>query len=177
MGGFRTRSGRCVVEDGEVHLESHGLRGRLGRYYKNTKLAHKQRCERSLLRFGFVILLAMYGFGQLFYEMLFGDRQFALLGVAIVVGALALLYGYLLLRKLIRRLFRGFTAERAIPTRAVESIDPRPQRLLREPHFVVRYNESGVERKRYVGVFPDEEEFERAKVLFFDEHGFAIADP
>lgn len=177
MGWFRTRSGRCVVEHGEVRLESIGFRGRFQRGYQKAKRAHKQRYDRSVIRFGFVLFLAMYGLGQFLNVVLFGNRNLALFGVAIGVGLLTLIYGYFLLRRVVRRLFRGFTSKQTIPIRAIESVDSRPKRLFREPHFVIHYDENGVERKRYIGVFPAEEEFEEAKVLFFDEHGLSIAGP
>ena len=180
MGSFLTKGGRCVVEHGEVRLKPIGFRGRLERSYENVKLAHRQRYERSLLRFGFVILLVIYSIGMFSYRVLFGDREFALLGVAVVTGILVLGYGYLLVRKFIRRQFRGFTAEQAIPLRTIESVDPRPKELFRRPSFIVHYDEYGVEKKRYVGVCSlsplADDEFEEAKMLFFDEYDLSIAD-
>lgn len=78
-------------------------------------------------------------------------------------------------------MFQGFTTDRTIPIHAIESVDPRPKRLFREPHFVVHYDEHGSEKRRYVGVCQltplAEDEFERAKVVFFDEHDLPITEP
>lgn len=181
MASFRTRGGRCVVEHSELRVEPFGLRGRFERRYENAKLTHEQRYERSLLRFGFILVMGIYGIGQILYVWLFGEEWLALLGVGIVVGLLALVYGYFLVRRLIRRWFRGFTDERTIPLRAVESVDPRPKRLFREPHFVIHYDEYGTEKKRYVGVCLltplAADEFEEAKVILLDENDLSMTTP
>lgn len=102
MGSFRTRGGRCVMEHGELRLESVGVRGRFKRGYENAKRAHKQRYERSVLRFGFVVLAIVYSFVQVSYEVLFGDEQRALLGAVIIIGLIALVSGFFLLQRFIR---------------------------------------------------------------------------
>jgi uncharacterized integral membrane protein len=181
MGSFRTRSGRCVVEHGEVRLEALGFRGRLERYYKNAKLDHKQRYERGLLRFVVVLLLAVFGVGQVVYQLMFGGWRVMLIGLTFGAALVGLIGGYLLVRKRIRRWFRGFTDERTIPVRAIESVDPRPKRLFREPHFIIHYDEYGTEKKRYVGVCTltplAEDEFETAKAVLMDENDLLITVP
>ncbi|MGQ5515284.1 hypothetical protein [Halococcus saccharolyticus] len=178
MGEFRTRGGRCVVEHGEVRLEPLGLGGRLRRHYENLKLAHRQRYERGLLRFGFVLLMGVYSVGQFLYALVFGNEWLAVLGIGGAVGFLVVVYGYFLVRKRIRRWFRGYTDERTIPVRAIESIDPRPKRPFRAPHIVIHYSEYGTEAKRYVGVCTQtplaDEEFETAKAVLMDEHDLPI---
>ena len=182
MGSFRTRGGCCVVEHGEMRLESLGFRGRLERGYENVKLAHKQRYERGLLRYVVILLfLAVFGVGQVVYRLLFGEWRVMLMGLAFGAVLVGLIGGYLLVRKLIRRWLRGFTTERTVPIRAIKSVDPRPKRLFRRPHVVIHYDEHGTEKKRYVGVCAltplAEDEFETAKVVFFDENDLSITAP
>jgi uncharacterized integral membrane protein len=181
MGSFRTRSGRCVVEHGEIRLETLGVRGRLERYYENATLAHKQRYQRGVLRFVGVLLFAVLSVGQVAYRLLFGEWQVMATGLAFGVGLVGVIGGYFIIRKRIRRWLRGFTGEQTIRIRAVESVDPRPKGLFREPHLVVHYDEYGTEKKRYVGVCTltplAEDEFEAAKALLLDEHDLSITAP
>jgi uncharacterized integral membrane protein len=181
MGSFRTRSGRCVVEHGQIRLETLGVRGRLGRYYENAALVHKQRYQRGVLRFVVVLLFAVFSVGQVTYRLLFGEWQVMATGLAFGVALLGVIGGYFVVRKRIRRWLRGFTGERTIPIRAVESVDPRPKELFREPHLIIHYDEYGTEKKRYVGVCAltplAEDEFEAAKVVLIDEHDLSITAP
>lgn len=174
MGSFRTRAGRCVVEHGEIHLESVGVRGQLARTLENVKLTHEQRYERGVLRFVVVLLFVLYSIGRFAYQVLFGDWRllpFVIGGGAVV---LSVVYAVHFLRRFVRRRFRGYTDDRTIPLRTIDSVEPRQKQLFRPPHVVVRYHEYGDAKKRRIGVCTRtplaEDEFERAKTLLLDDH-------
>ena len=174
MGSFRTREGRCVVEHGEIHLVSVGVRGQLARTLKNVKHTHEQRYERGVLRFVVILLFALYSVGQFAYLVLFGDWRLLLLGVGMVAVIVGVSYTSYFGRRFVRRRFRGYTDDRTIPLRTIDSVEPRQKRLLRPPHVVVRYHEYGDAKKRRIGVCTRtplaEDEFERAKALLLDDH-------
>ncbi|EMA40974.1 hypothetical protein [Halococcus hamelinensis] len=178
MGRFRTREGWCVVEHGEIRLESLGVRERVGRGLKNAKRSHERRYERGVLRFVGVVLLGALSVGQLVYRALFGDWRLLLLGVGIVVVVFGMAYAVHVLRRFVRRRFRGYTDDRTIPLRAVASVEPRQKRPLRAPHIVVRYREYGDAKKRRIGVCTRTplaaDEFETAKALLLDDHDLPI---
>ncbi|WP_160135308.1 hypothetical protein [Halococcus salsus] len=179
MGRFRTREGWCVVEHGEVRLESLGVRGRLVRTLRNAKRSHEQRYERGVLRFVGVVLLGAFSVGQLVYRALFVDWRWLPLGVGVFVVVVGVVYAVHVLRRFVRRRFRGYTDDRTIPLRAVDSVEPRQKRLFRAPHVVVRYHEYGDAKKRRIGVCTRTplaaDEFETAKALLLDDHDLPIA--
>lgn len=184
MGEFRTKEGWCVVEHGEIRLEPIGWWGRVKRGLENTKRGHRERYDRGRLRFVAVILFTLLSVGQIVYRVVFGDWQstafvFGIVAVVLVaiVGATA---GIGFIAAVLRRRFRGYTADRTIPLRAVESVDPHPKQPLRRPYLVVHYDEygDGIEEKRRVGICTQtplaEGEFETAKAVLLDDHDLSI---
>jgi hypothetical protein len=158
---FRTKRGRCHVDDGRLRLDS-SLRGQLRRYREGGR--------RFL--WGYVGAL-LAGFGFLLVELAAGDSRTVLLvcGTAVAVVVVA--------RVVNAR--RGFTTTDEIPLDAIDHVRPvRGTRGLTRPRFVVGYERDGEQRRRYV-MMPSlwlpygAETFRRAKETFRDA-GLAVEE-
>jgi len=154
MPSFRTKRGRCHLDDGRLRLES-SLRGQFRRYREGNRLLFYTAVAGVLASIGFVV-----------GKLLAGDlRTLLLVGViAVLVAGIARASNYL----------RGFTTADDIPLAAIEYVRPvRGTKGLTRPRFVVAYTVDGDTRRRYV-MMPSlwlsygEAEFRRATETFRD---------
>lgn len=152
MPSFRTKRGRCHVEDGRLRLES-SLRGQMRRYREGSRLLYWSFLVVIVVAIGYPVVLVATGE---YRTVLFWGG-----GVALVLGG-----GYALNR------WRGFTSEDEIPLDAVTHVTANEGRKgLTRPRFVVTYVADGETKRRYV-MMPSkflsygDDEFERATACF-----------
>jgi hypothetical protein len=154
MPSFRTKRGRCHLDDDTLRLES-SLRGQLRRYREGGRLF-----------FWAYVGAVSTMVGVLVGQFLAGEtRTLLLTGFAIS--------GVILLTRVTNRL-RGFTAAEAIPVDAIDHVTAkRGTNGLTRPRFVVVYDAGGETKRRSV-MMPSlwlsygEEEFQRAIATFLD---------
>ncbi|MFB6143802.1 MAG: hypothetical protein ABEJ98_00685 [Candidatus Nanohaloarchaea archaeon] len=159
MTSFRTKRGRCVIDDGSVYLSS-SLSGLLKRYCEGGYFG-------KLLLF-FYALLPVY----LFYAIWTADIYFvAGMGIGLVI--LASLYAV--------NYFRGFRYGSVFPRESVESFTAvEGSKGFTRPRFVMKFRRGDDLRKRYV-MMPSkflsygEEEFEEAKRKL-EQEGFEVRE-
>ena len=151
MDEFRTRGGRCVIEHGELRIERIGFGDRFERYVKNSKRSWRERYGKSRFRFALT-----------------------------VVGFVVSVAGWRVGRRFVRRAVRGFSTDRKIPPREVVSVEPKQGGWFSDPVFVIRYEEYGEGKKRFVSVLSlspiADDEFEEAKALLFDQYDVPLAE-
>jgi hypothetical protein len=154
MPSFRTKRGRCYLDDETLRLES-SLRGQLRRYREGGRLFFWSYVVAMLTMVG--VLVGQFLAGE--------TRTLLLTGVAIS--------GTILLARVTNRL-RGFTATTEIPVDAIEHVTANPgTKGLTRPRFVVVYDADGETKRRYV-MMPSrwlsygEAEFRRAVATFRD---------
>lgn len=147
--GFRTKTGRCVVADGEVRLET-DLREAVRGY------------DRSAVVLGSSILLGIAG-----AAVLTGTSP-TVVGLGVLVGALFSLVG------LAANVHRERSRITSIPFEQIQHVTVREGRLLTlSPRFVINRDSTGGEAVRYVMMHSirfssGREEFERGKELFLN---------
>jgi len=161
VSSFRTKRGRCVIEDDTLALES-SLRGQLARYREGNRLLYW--CYVG-------ILLALVGWvGS---RLLFGFDQRDLLTVGVIVGLLALARGI--------AWTRGFTSADTIPVSAIDRVNAIDgAKGVTRPRFIVHYERDGDEKKRYVMMASrflsyGDDEFETA-IAVFREHDIPVVE-
>lgn len=152
--GFRTKRGKCVVEDDVIRLESSAA-GYLRHLWHGNRL----------LFLGFVAGV-IFAPVVLILQVLAGNASPA----PMLLGAMVVLLVLLAVRAVYR--LRGFTRDKKIPIDKVERVVAvEGTKGLTRPRFVVRYEKEGRIRKRYV-LMPSkwlsfgEEELRRAKEVF-----------
>jgi hypothetical protein len=152
MPSFRTKRGRCHLDDDMLRLES-SFRGQLRRYREGNRLFFWAYVAAMLTMVGVLV-------GQL----LAGETRTLLL----TGGAIA---GIVLLARVTNRL-RGFTADEEIPIDVISHVTAvRGTKRLTRPRFVVAYDADGERKRRYV-MMPSlwlsygEAEFRRATATF-----------
>ncbi|MFB6101324.1 MAG: hypothetical protein ABEJ73_02020 [Haloplanus sp.] len=152
MPAFRTKRGRCHLDDDALRLDS-SLGGQLRRYREGSRLV-----------FWSYIGILVVGFGFLVAKLLAGDVRTTVLTVGAVgaVVAVARASNYL----------RGFTSADEIPRDAITHVTAvRGTKGLTRPRFVVTYEADGETKRRYV-MMPSlwlsygEAEFGRATEVF-----------
>lgn len=152
MPSFRTKRGRCHLDDGVLRLDS-SLRGQLRRYREGSRLFVWAYVFSLLAGVGFVV-----------GELLAGETHRLLL----VGGAVA---AVVIVSRVGNRL-RGFTDAEEIPVERITHVTAeRGTKGLTRPRFVVTYGTDGTTNRRYV-MMPSlwlsygEAEFRRAKEAF-----------
>lgn len=152
--GFRTKRGKCVVEDGVIRLES-SMAGYLRHLWHGNRLL-----------FLFFMAGVVFAPAVLLLQVVAGNVSPA----PLLLGAFLVLLVLLAVRVVYS--LRGFTRDNEIPVDAVERVVAAGgTKGLTRPRFVVEYEEDGETRKRYV-MMPSkwlsfgEEEFGKAKEVF-----------
>ncbi|MDY7081403.1 MAG: hypothetical protein SXQ77_03110 [Halobacteria archaeon] len=145
---FRTKRGRCVIDDESLRLESSFVG-----YLKRLK-------EGNLLIFGSVLLASIFVVGA----FVLGDLRKFLVGVGIGVSIVVVSYA-------VNRL-RGFTSDDKIDLDAIRRVKAvEGTKGLTRPRFVIEYEKGDKTKKRYV-MMPSkwlsygDDEFEKAKETF-----------
>lgn len=165
-GEFRTKTGRCLIDDDAIRLE-HRSTGDLRNVYDGL-IGGRGRLRRKGLAWGVTLaMLAVVGAGVYFVPW-FG----AFLTLAIVAAFAVSYYR--------KRKYR-FTDTDEIPLDAVESVAYRSGvPVLTRPRFVVRYREDGVTKRRYVmlpsGLYAETQDAIATAKRLFAEHDIPIED-
>jgi len=152
--GFRTKTGRCVIGDGEVRLEP-DLREAIRGY------------DRLVLALGAGILLGIAGLA-----VMTGTSP-RVVGLGFLVGGLFSLAG------VAANVYREHSRITSIPFEQIQHVTVREGRLLTlSPRFVISRDSRQGEAVRYVMMHSirfssGREEFERGKELFL-EHGLEL---
>ncbi|SDZ84636.1 hypothetical protein SAMN04488065_0742 [Haloplanus vescus] len=151
MPSFRTKRGRCVLDDDTLSLQS-SLRGQWRRYREGGRWP-------ALLMAGGMIGAVV----TVVVQVLSGNWRPLLIGG----GAFLILWGV----GRVSNVVRGFTDDEEIPLEAISHVTAVPGTSgLTRPRFVV-YERDGATKKRYV-MMPSrwlsygDEEFDRAKDAF-----------
>ncbi|ESP88788.1 hypothetical protein [Candidatus Halobonum tyrrellensis] len=134
---FPTKRGECVVGDDAVRIEG----SRLG-YLRNLRDSYWRSDEawRKAVFLGIVVGVPLGALNPLFD----GVDRFDLYVYGATAALVAVLAGY-------QRLVRGFTTTDRIPLSAVREVAlVEGTRGVTRPRFVVRYDDDGRERRRYV---------------------------
>ena len=154
---FKTKRGRCILdsEANELRLTS-SWRGQFKRYYEGNKLIF------GMMMFFFLAYIPITLLTDDFQTLL------AILVIVLIIVGGGHLSNYV----------RGFTSRRRIPLDAITAAKSVEGSWLTQPRFVVFYETSTTEKKRYV-ILPSsylsytDEEFEMAKDLFH-QHGIPL---
>jgi len=152
MPSFRTKRGRCHLDDGRLRLES-SLRGQLRRYREGSRVLFVSYLVVIAVAVGYPIVLVATG--EYRTVLYWGG------GIALILGV-----GYAINR------WRGFTRDDEIPLDAITHVTAKKgTRGLTRPRFVVTYASDEGTKRRYV-MMPStylsygEDEFERGEAAF-----------
>ncbi|MFB6114813.1 MAG: hypothetical protein ABEK04_00865 [Candidatus Nanohalobium sp.] len=158
MASFRTKRGRCILDEDKMYLTS-SFKGHMKRLWEGNKV----------LLFGFSALYIWIG-----YAVVFGLDAAVLAGAGLGLVLVAISY--------ITNHFRNFSSDSIIEKDNINSIKAsKGSKTLTRPRFVVKFDKNGEEKNRYI-MMPSlwlsygSEEFEKAKEIFRDE-GLELEEP